>query len=169
MIQRRKKICTKCGRKLWLRDFYRNPATGWLSSHCKECTREDKREEYNRNRKKPDGIFLDPTTGRAMEHRGPVTRIYWGKGKLDDLRRLFPTNTNEDCAAILGVSPRTVVRKARELGLVKNEEWRIRRAREACAVMRVYNMCRGNSGQFRKGEHASPATEFKPKIKTEIP
>lgn len=82
---------------------------------------------------------------------------------IEKLRRIFPTTKNEDCAIEFGVSPRTVIRKARELGLTKNEEWRIAFARENCQIMKIYNKCRGNSGMIKPGERKSPATEFKKK------
>ena len=65
MVKRRKKICPKCGRKLWLRDFYKT-ANGRVSSACKECTRQDKRDEYARNRKVPNRLYQDPVTGKSM-------------------------------------------------------------------------------------------------------
>ena len=64
MVKRRKKICPKCGRKLWLRDFYKT-ANGWVSSACKECTRQEKRDEYARNRKVPNQLYL--TTADAPQ------------------------------------------------------------------------------------------------------
>ena len=162
---KRKKKCPICGMNLWKRDFYRNK-DGSLSSQCKECMRQMKRDEYRRNRKKPDGIFLD-RNGRPMEHNGCSTRIHWSKSMCENLIRLFPRTRNEECAELLGVSPRTVVRKARELGLAKDKDWFVELARNNCRTMRVLNLCRGNSGQFKKGQHASPDTEFKKRIVNE--
>lgn len=85
----------------------------------------------------------------------------------EKLIRLFPRTRNEECAELLGVSPRTVVRKARELGLAKDKDWFVELARNNCRTMRVLNLCRGNSGQFKKGQHASPDTEFKKRIVNE--
>lgn len=160
----RKKICAKCGRKLWLRDFYRS-STGVIASRCKECSREDKRQWYADNRKKEDRVYYDQDKGRAMVHEGFRTAIHWSGAMIEKLKRIFPMTKNEDCAIELGVSPRTVIRKARELGLSKNEEWRINHARNNCRIMRIYNQCRGNSGMIKPGEHRNPAGEFKPKAK----
>lgn len=121
MKQSRKKICPVCGRKLWLRDFYK--CTSGYSSHCKECTRNEKKEEYARNRKVPDGRFFHKGKERIVEHIGYSTRIFWTGNMLSLLKRHFPTTRNEEVAELIGVSPRTVVRKARELGLVKDPDW----------------------------------------------
>ena len=42
---------------------------------------------------------------------------------IDWLKRYFSTNINQEIAEELGVSPRTMLRKARELGLKKDQEW----------------------------------------------
>ena len=162
MTRRRKKICPKCGRNLWLRDYYRQ-ATGWLSSYCKECTRAAKREEYARNRKVPNRLYQDDK-GRLVEHKDCSTKLHWSEYMEQKLKRLFPTTKNDDLAIEFNMSPRTVIRKAREMGLEKDKAWMQANARKNCQYMRVVNMCVGNSGQFKKGEHASPETEFKKKV-----
>lgn len=121
MKQRRKKVCTACGRKLWLRDFY-NGVSGY-SSHCKECAREEKRQEYARKHKVPDGCFFHEAKGRLVEHKGCSTRIFWSENMKTLLIRYYPTTRNEELSELLGVSQRTLIRKARELGLAKDPEW----------------------------------------------
>ena len=116
---------------------------------------------YAKNRKKPDGIFLDRMTGRVYEHRGYSKRIYWSRQMVDDLKAMYPTTLNEDMAHIVGVSVRTMIRKARELGLRKDEEWLLGVWNERRMVAHCVNKVHGNSGMFKKGCHASPATEFK--------
>lgn len=160
MVKRRKKICPKCGRKLWLRDFYKT-ANGRVSSACKECTRQEKRDEYARNRKVPNRLYQDPVTGRLMEHKDCSTKIHWSLHMIERLTNTYATTKNEDLAIDLNVSPRTVIRKARELGLEKDKGWMQAHARKNCRTMRILNKCRGNSGQIKKGEHRSPETEFK--------
>lgn len=160
MVKRRKKICPKCGRKLWLRDFYKT-ANGWVSSACKECTRQEKRDEYARNRKVPNRLYQDPVTGRLMEHKDYSTKINWSPYMIERLTNKYATTKNEDLAIDLNVSPRTVIRKARELGLEKDRGWMQAHARKNCQTMRILNKCCGNSGQIKKGEHKSPKTEFK--------
>ena len=159
--QKRKKVCPHCGRKLWLKDFY-HYSNGTLSSWCKECQKQNKRDWYNKTRKVPDGIRIDPVTGRKIEHRGLARRIFWDRRMLDDLKRLFATTKNEDLVDIIGVSLRTLIRKARELGLEKNAEWQHNN------VMRHQKMASfearrlGYPGHFKKGEHICPENEFKP-------
>lgn len=106
---------------------------------------------------KKDGLYHDPSTGRTMEHRHYATRIYWSTTMTDYLRRHFPTTLNDELAGCLGMSPRTMIRKARELGLQKDPAWLKavwdERRRMAHAASRHQG---GNSGQFRKGEHANP-------------
>lgn len=162
MVLKRKKTCTKCGRYLWLRDFYKT-ANGWRASHCKECCRQEKREEYARNRKKPDRIYKDFNTDQLKEHKGCATRIFWTEYMLERLKRNFATTKNEDLALDLNVSPRTMIRKARELGLVKDKDWQVEHARKNCRYMRALNKCVRNSGMIKPGERKSPATEFKKK------
>ena len=160
MVKRRKKICPKCGRKLWLRDFYKT-ANGCVSSACKECTRQEKRDEYARNRKVPNQLYQDPVTGRLMEHKDYSTKIHWSLYMIERLTNKYATTKNEDLAIDLNVSPSTVIRKARELGLEKDKGWMQAHARKNCRTMRILNKYRGNSGQIKKGEHRSPETEFK--------
>jgi len=118
---------------------------------------------YAKNRKKPDGIFLDRGTGRVYEHRGYSKRIYWSRQIVDDLKAMYPTTLNEDMAHIVGVSVRTMIRKARELGLRKDAEWLLGVWNERRMVAHCVNKVHGNSGMFKKGCHASPSTEFKKK------
>jgi hypothetical protein len=74
-------------------------------------------------KKKPEGVFYDPETRRLYEHRGYGRSIHWSQQMLDDLRRLYPTTLNDVLAGFLGVSPRTMIRKARSLGLQKDPTW----------------------------------------------
>lgn len=111
---------------------------------------------------KKDGLYYDQRAGRTMQHEHYATRIYWSTAMLDYLRRHFPTTLNEELAGCLGVSQRTMIRKARELGLKKDEAWLAavwdeRRLMAQCVTKR-----KGNSGQFKKGRRYNPDGEFKP-------
>lgn len=121
-MTKRKKVCPHCRRKLWSRDFYKdkngNPV-GW----CRDCQLKSKRERYERVFKKPDGLRYDPGTGRTTIKNGYSVRIYWTAHMLSDLKRMYPTTTNEELKGILGVSMSTIARKARELGLKKDSKW----------------------------------------------
>lgn len=160
VTKKRKKVCPCCGRKLWLRDFYRNSDSS-VSSWCKDCTKQNKRDWYQKNHKVPDGIRHD-SSGRLIEHNGLSRKIYWNKRMLDDLKRLYATTKNEDLADILGVSMRTVIRKARELGLQKDPEWQHGNTMRNLKMMQLENKLYGIKSPFKKGMHYSPDTEFKP-------
>ena len=112
--------------------------------------------------RKQDGVFFDPKAGRMVEHHGYSKRIFWSRQMLDDLRRDYPYTLNEDLAGYFGVSARTIIRKARELGLEKDPEWLSEIWNERRLLARVKAKRLGNPGCFKKGQHANPATEFKP-------
>ena len=63
--------------------------------------------------RKPDGARYHPAYDRIMEHQGYALRIYWSTSMLDYLRKHYPTTLNEELAGCLGVSQRTMIRKAR--------------------------------------------------------
>ena len=87
--------------------------------------------------------------------------IEWTPQKLKLLTDFFPIMFNDALAKWLGVSIRTLTRKARELGLKKRDDfyqlkrdvW-VERQREALKKVEC-------ATRFKKGHHASPATEFK--------
>lgn len=108
-----------------------------------------------------EGTYWHPSYGRLMTHKGYSTRIAWSPTMLGLMRDHYPTTTNEEMAGMLGVSARTVVRKAREMGLEKDRAW-LKEMWDSSRRMAHAVSKGGNSGSFRKGEHANRATEFKP-------
>ena len=148
--KKRKKVCPQCGRNLWLRDFWKLK-NGTRYRICKECGRKEKNDEYARNRKKPDGVFYDAKQGRVMEHHGESKRIYWTGDMLSILRRYFADTKTEEVSGMLGVSHRTVIRKARELDLEKSPSFLRRVWDENRLLAHVSNRKSGNSGQIKKG------------------
>lgn len=160
--KRRKKVCPHCGRKLWLRDFYPIRKTGGYSSWCKDCQKQNKREWYDKNHRVPDGIKQDQRTGRLYEHKGLSRRIYWNTRMVDDMKRLYATTKNEDLADIVGVSQRTLIRKARELGLEKDPAWQHGNTMRHLKMAKLTNDIRGIKSPFEKGRHYCPENEFKP-------
>ena len=62
--------------------------------------------------RKPEGTRYNPAYGRIMTHEGYATRIFWSKAMIDYLRRHFATTLNDELAGCLGVSRRTMIRKA---------------------------------------------------------
>ena len=118
-LQKRKRVCPHCGRKLWMREFY-PLKNGGRSSWCHECVLVYKREQYRKHRKVADGTFMHRTLGRLVEHKGYSTRIFWNGNMLSIMRRHYHNTLNRELAEMLGVSERSVTRKAREMGLEKD-------------------------------------------------
>ena len=112
--------------------------------------------------KTKDGTYFNPKVGRIVVHKGYSTSIYWSTDMLDYLRRHFPTTLNEELAGCLGVSQRTMIRKARELGLKKDETWLLQIWDERRKMAHIISRKKGHPGRFQKGIHYSPDTEFKP-------
>ena len=108
------------------------------------------------------GVYYNPKVGRIVEHHHYATRIFWNTQMLDYLRRHFPTTLNDELAGCLGVSPRTMIRKARELGLEKDPKWLAEVWEERRKMAHVIAKKKGYPGGFKKGERANPAGEFKP-------
>ena len=157
-LNSRKKICHKCGRNLWIKnDFYAG------SSYCKECCREIKKIAYHERHKVEDGVFYSSQYGRIVEHNGMSTKIYWSQPMLDKITRYYHNTKNDKLAEHLGVSSRTLTRKARELGLTKDEDFMTEVSTEGLKLAHFLNKIKGNPGMIKKGEHRSPSTEFKSK------
>lgn len=154
VIKRRKKLCTCCGKKKWLRDFYmdRNNVKDGRACHCKECSRRKHREWYLRTRKVPDGIIVGHT-GKKFIHAGFSRKVYWDGNMLSIMKRHYPRTLNDEMVELLGcmVSKSTIIRKARKMGLEKDPEW-LRQVREERHLMaQAENRKNGNSGMFKPG------------------
>lgn len=108
-----------------------------------------------------DGIFYSKKDGRLMEHQGYARRIYWTKDMLDYLRYHFATTLNEELAGCIGVSQRTMLRKARELGLKKDMAWLRRIWDERRKLAHIISKRKGFPGGFKKGIHYYPDGEYK--------
>lgn len=112
-------------------------------------------------KKVKDGVYYHHKFGRVMEHQGFATRIFWSPTMLDYLRRNFATTLNEELAEWLGVSQRTMLRKARELGLEKDAKWLLEIWEDRRLLAQSALKRKGYPGTFQKGEHRNPAHEFK--------
>lgn len=86
-----------------------------------------------------------------MEHKGHSIRIFWNKDMLDMLREYYPNTKNEEVAGMCGVSLRTMIRKARELGLQKDKDFVYRVWDENLKLAHLVNKIQGNNGQIKKG------------------
>ena len=106
-------------------------------------------------------IFYHNKMGRVVVREGYATSIHWNTVMLDYLTRNYARTLNDELAEWLGVSVRTVIRKARQLGLVKDEGWlqNIWNERRLMALAEQKRL--GYKGGFRKGEHAAPEYEFR--------
>lgn len=90
--------------------------------------------------------------------------IEWTPQKLKLLTDFFPIMFNDALAKWLGISIRTLTRKARELGLKKRDDFHELkkdkiRERQSEALKKVECATR-----FKKGQHASPATDKNTKL-----
>lgn len=166
----RKLLCPRCGERKWKRDFYLFKSglrKGQYSTYCRACCADIHKQYYRYRQERvalcKDGTIRHIVPGGNSGKRLCGCKLDWSETKLEKLRRDFPTTKNEDLAIDLGVSPRTLVRKARELGLVKSPAWMKAHRDNNLRMMQFINRIHPNSGMFRKGQHPSPATEFKKK------
>lgn len=98
--------------------------------------------------------------GQKITHTNGALGIYWSKQMDDDLRRMFPVMSNVDIGEHLGVSQKTVYRRARVLGLQKSPEYLRARSQKGARATKLHNITHGNRGWIKPGEHRSVATEF---------
>lgn len=162
----RKKTCTSCHRYLFLGQFYKSSDSkkhpDGYDCRCKECRRKEKREEYARKRKKPDGIFLNKR-GQAVQHSGNSVRLTWGPMRTQDFKRMFPYMTNEDIAIEFGCSVSTVIRRAREWGLHKSPIWLKRKQSENIRIAHGVNKVCGIKFNYEQLMKAGMPYRFKRK------
>lgn len=89
-------------------------------------------------------------------------KIYWTPVMLDRLKNEFPTSYNRKLAADLGVSMRSLIRKARELGIEKEAGFLDKRRNEISRMAseaKPPNPTKGKKGWCVPN---SEATRFKP-------
>lgn len=90
---------------------------------------------------------IPPPPPKPKTNRG--IKIEWTPAMLAELKARFPTDFNKDIAASLGVSWRSVVRKARELGLQKIDNFHALTGKER--GRRAHAVRRHNPAQQGKG------------------
>lgn len=96
--------------------------------------------------------------GLKKSHYG----IFWTPKMLKILVDFFPIMFDKALAKWIGVSPRTLIRKARELGLEKEPGFLDRRRDDIREMARQGLKRNINvSSRIRKGQHFNPAGEFK--------
>lgn len=100
--------------------------------------------------------------GIKFIRNGVSRKIYWDGNMISLLKRHFPTTMTDELVEILGVSRRTIICKARELGLQKDPEWLSQIWEERRRMAQTIAKRKGNPGCWKKGTHGNPAGEFKP-------
>lgn len=84
-----------------------------------------------------------------------MSAIVWTDSMLDMLRAEFPTSLNKKLSCKIGVSVRTMIRKARELGLEKVETFMTDNQKEIIDAIKFGQRVSHNTGwhktQFQKG------------------
>ena len=97
--------------------------------------------------------------GLKKDHYG----IVWTPEQLKILQDFFPTMFNRPLAKWIGVSMRTMIRKARELGLEKKPGFLDDRRKDISALAaESLKKSENVSTRFKKGVRNNPAGEFKP-------
>lgn len=75
----------------------------------------------------------------------------------------FANTSNDECARHCGCSPRTVIRKARAMGLDKSRDFMRQAQANAAEAARIMNQGEGNSGKANLLKYGK-AHQFKPGI-----
>ena len=89
--------------------------------------------------------------------------VVWTEQMLKLLKDYFPTMTNYSLAKLIGVSHRTMIRKAREMGLEKADDFmEINRRSIRESISAGLKRHGPQPTHFRKGVRANPDGEFKP-------
>lgn len=101
--------------------------------------------------------------GRVVRVDGRSIKIHWNIYMLETITNLFPTTFNEVLAGILGVSQRTMIRKARELGLEKDKSWLQNVWKEHRRWACIESKRNGYPGSFKKGNEIGKEYRFKKK------
>jgi hypothetical protein len=119
-----------------------------------------------------------PLPANIVSKRAFRPRIEWTEEMLNRLTQLFSTTFNKDIAAELGVSWRSVVRKARELGLNKADGFlddnrteivkRIMKVRRHNPKQKGKGYVIPNSEQYRYVKGHTPANKNNPELTAKI-
>lgn len=153
MLSERLKTCYRCGQEKPVSEFNRDrKKPDGISIYCAECGRKMRRDSYSRNRKVPEGIRVRED-GVKIRHEGHSCRIYWDGNMVAIMKRHFPRSTNQEMLELLGhqVSLRTMLRKAREMDLEKDPDW-LRGIWDDCRMLaHDGSRKKGYPGTFQKG------------------
>lgn len=92
----------------------------------------------------------------------PPVGIVWTPQMLKLLNDHYATMFNRDLTKLVGVSMRSLIRKARELGLEKTPDFQEVKRKEIGRRAGLAKIGKTSPALFRKGEHRNPGGEFKP-------
>lgn len=110
-------ICVKCNKDLPIESFYPSEFRGNRKPRCKECHKAMKK---SRAKLKGDIVKIDD---RLYISKRGFFAIYWTPNMISILKRHYPNSPNSEVCEMLCVSERTLLRKAKELGLKKCKEY----------------------------------------------
>lgn len=110
-------ICALCNQGLPIEAFYPSEFRGNRKPRCKEC-----RKAMKKSRSKLKGDIVKIGDMLYISKQG-FFGIYWTPNMLSILKRHYPSSPNSDVCEMLGVSERTMIRKAREIGLEKSDDY----------------------------------------------
>lgn len=94
-----------------------------------------------------------------MGFKGKPLGIQWTPQMEKMVRDFYPIMFSKPLAKWIGVSHRSLIRKARELGVEKQPGFLDKKRDE---ISRMAGCKGGNSGSFKKGSLAGKETRFKP-------
>lgn len=110
----------------------------------------------------PEKIYYDARYKRVIHHTANGgNRIFWNPNMIALLKEKYPTMLNEELAELLGVSQRTMIRKARELELEKDKGWLISIWNERRHWAHIESKKKGYPGTFKKGNMIGKEYRFK--------
>ena len=103
----------------------------------------------------------DQERGISFQARGSAISIYWTPLMIHYITSYFATTTNEELAGLVGVSQRTLIRKARQLGLSKDKDWLAKIWEERRLMARASSKAKGYPGCFKPGNMIGEEYRFK--------
>lgn len=93
----------------------------------------------------------DRVKGRAYVWTGRKWKIHWTADMISYMKRKYPTTKNDIMAEALGINKRTIIFKAREMGLYKDPTilngWR----RQSLVIAHVMYRAKGSPNRFKPG------------------
>jgi hypothetical protein len=89
-----------------------------------------------------------------------VLSIQWSSQMINQIKKLFPNTFNRDLAAQMRISQRTLIRKARELGLTKEEGF-LDKNRHKITQLAMQSRPKNDAKTIERITQAGVATRFK--------